>query len=328
MRLRLSLGSVVVVAAASCFSSFNKVDETGSGGSAATSSTASAGMGGVGGVSGPGASGPGGSGPGGAAPGGSGPGGSGPGGTGPGGTGPGGGGGGGGDQGGGGASNCMPLSHNFDNNSLAGWTMGPDQTGANHSVVNGEVYVVANTTAMYSWFEDFYGWFVYQLACGDFGVRVSVDVASATTMMGVPGGDFNSGGLVMRNASSIAGDEFWTMVSMGRQNSVVMIGAEHKYTQHSMSQRTFDDLSTSPLRGEVAICRFGDNIRLSARADTGTWQELVTYGPGMPVMDFILEDDVQIGMVVNTWSNPDVEVYFDDFVTWAPTSLGDCTPTN
>ena len=301
---------VAVVGTASCLiaNDFDKVPE-GDGGSGATTPTTTGGNGGTGGVGGTGGAG---------------------------GAGGAGGTGGSGGTGVGMPERCptsasKPTCEDFDAGTFDGYNFEPSTppSGQTNDLVGGVNVVTIDQLGMnYAWFNNQRGWWAWQPACGNFAATVKVTVTAASGT-GIPSADFNSGGLVVRSADAVApNDDFWAMVNIGRQGTAGELGAETKATQHSMSNPiTFHDVLGGVLDGEVGMCRVGDRLHLAARQPNGVWQHLATYGPfqsGTPDGEVSLSDQVELGLVVNGYTQQDARVTFDDLEYWIPTSVEHC----
>jgi hypothetical protein len=246
--------------------------------------------------------------------------------------------------GGTGGGDCLERScgmlcpDDFGDDNFAGWTTMTTASGVSVSEAGGELTVTLDDSIVgnYAWYNTDRGWFAHQPGCGNFGVAVRVH-ASAADGMGMPGQEFNSGGLLIRTAAQPQGDDFWAMVTIGRQGNDMMMapqyGGETKPTQHSVSDPiVFHALSGGPTsEGEVAMCRFGTETRLYARPLGGTWTELALFGEfqsGTPDGEVSFSDPLEVGLVANGWQAQDLEARFDDFRVWEPTSVADCVPAD
>lgn len=237
----------------------------------------------------------------------------------------------GGDGGSAGDNNSDPASivtaaefgDDFSIDSLSNWTLRHQAEGeaAQYSVLDinqanpGMLTIVPTLTP--GWFANGKAPLIYKRVTGDFSAEASVITQSATNAALPPGSDFNSAGLMAR----VTGDtgENHIMVNVGRQDSSIAdsLGSEAKNTTDSSSVL---NLLAGSSNGRLTLCRIGDEFRAYRLLDNETeWTEIgVITRVGFP-------QTVQVGMVVNGFSGPDILALFDYVRMRVPTSAADCT---
>lgn len=220
------------------------------------------------------------------------------------------------------------FSDEFSVDSLGDWSVRHqvEVTAAQYSTLDinqstlGALTIVPNQTP--GWFDDGDAPLVFKLLSGDFAVHARVLADSVTSPGQAPVSDFNSAGLMARDADGASNPENHIMLNIGRQDARVVggIGSETKTTVDSSSTLIIDAGSNS---GDLVLCRIGDEFRafrlLSGDAD---WIESANISrPDLPVT-------LQVGMVANAFTAPaDLRATFE-FIRLLPTpaTAGDCTP--
>ncbi|MEM7612367.1 MAG: PASTA domain-containing protein [Pseudomonadota bacterium] len=171
------------------------------------------------------------------------------------------------------------------------------------------------------WFASGDGPLIFKNLTGNFSVHTRVTADSVATPGQPPTSDFNSAGLMARNATGASGPENYVMLNIGRQDNRVAggVGSETKTTVDSGSTLFIDAGSNE---GSLILCRVGDQIH-SFRWLTSDSQWVATNTATRPDLPATL----QVGMVVNAFSAPaDLRAEFEFIRLLAtPSSVNDCT---
>ncbi|MFK8051393.1 MAG: PASTA domain-containing protein [Woeseiaceae bacterium] len=220
------------------------------------------------------------------------------------------------------------FSDEFSVDSLVDWTLRhqAEGTAAQYTVLDinqstlGELTIVPTQTP--GWFENGDAPLVFKLLSGDFSVHTRVLADSVTAPGNAPSADFNSAGLMARDADGATDPENHVMLNVGRQDNRVSggVGSETKTTVDGASTLFIDQGSNS---GDLVLCRIGDDFftyrRLSGETDW-TLTQTITRAD-LPLT-------LQVGMVANAFAAPaDLNATFD-FIRLlpAPAASADCTP--
>jgi len=116
--------------------------------------------------------------------------------------------------------------------------------------------------------------------------------------------------------------ENWVVHNVGFQD--VSVATEAKTTVDSSSVYR---LANGAPSGEVAICRLGSTFHLLRRLDgEAEWTEMTSHDdPAYPPYDRPdLPDTLQVGIMANAFSSPDILARFDYVHFTRPTSIEDC----
>ncbi len=218
----------------------------------------------------------------------------------------------------------VALSDEFsDAATLGDWTPLPSNsvTAALEDIDTsepGKLVMVPADLSQNGWFGSSVGPFRYKLVTGDF-VATSHIVAGNVGVPNDPGvaptGTYNSAGFVARDptsASSPSG-ESWIMYNHGTQ----VFDATAGHALATESKTTIDSTSVLTLRpvqsetsnaGELMICRSASLFHMFRRMDDETsWTLEETYSrPDLP-------ETLQVGLVVNGWTNATLRAQFDYF---------------
>ena len=206
----------------------------------------------------------------------------------------------------------------FSVNSLNSWTLRHQTEGeaAQYTVLDinqsNVGMLTIQPTITPGWFADGKAPLIYKNVSGNFSVETSVTTSSIADAALPPGRNYNSAGLMARTPDNPG--ENHVMVNVGRQ--LESLGSEAKTTRNSNS--TLDLLDGSN-NGRLTLCRVGAVFTVYHRLDNETqWTEI----------GFVTRDDLpetlQVGMVVNGFSGPDIVASFDYIRMRVPTSTADC----
>lgn len=171
------------------------------------------------------------------------------------------------------------------------------------------------------WFGDGDGPLVFKELAGNFAVHTRVTADSVSSPGQPPASDFNSAGLMARNAAGASGPENYVMLNVGRQDNRVTggVGSETKSTVDSASSLFIDAGSNA---GSLILCRVG-NVMHSFRwlTSDGGWVLLRSETRAD------LPATLQVGMVANAFAAPaDLRAEFE-FIRLlpAPNDVSGCT---
>lgn len=147
---------------------------------------------------------------------------------------------------------------------------------------------------------------------GNFSVETSVNTRGAIDPTLPPASNYNSAGLMVRAADTDL--ENYVMVNVGRQ--LDSLGSEAKNTINSVSSLNVLDGSNN---GRLILCRVGSEFYAYRQLDNETaWIEVGTATrENMP-------DAVQVGMIVNGFTGPDIVATFDYIRMTVPETEDDC----
>lgn len=171
------------------------------------------------------------------------------------------------------------------------------------------------------WFDDADGPFVFKELGGNFAVHTRVTADSVANPGQPPASNFNSAGLMARNAAGASGPENYVMLNVGRQDGRVAggIGSETKTTIDSVSTLFIDAGSNA---GSLILCRIGDVLHSFRWLTTDSDWVLLRSETRAD-----LPSTLQVGMVVNAFDAPaDLRAEFE-FIRLlpAPTDVAGCT---
>jgi len=216
------------------------------------------------------------------------------------------------------------FSDEFDTDSLADWQRRHqvEGTAAQYTRLDiGQSQVGALTivpTLTPGWFRDGDAPLLFKTVTGDFSVEVQVHAESTQGNGLAPRNDFNSAGVMARDPRGATGSENHIMLNIGRQNGTIdnRVGSETKTTVNSNSQLF---LQSGTNRGRLTLCRVGNLFTSFRWLDNETgWTETNAFERAD------LPDTLQVGMVVNGYSGPDLVATFDYIRLRVPSSLDDC----
>ncbi|MEM9171660.1 MAG: PASTA domain-containing protein, partial [Pseudomonadota bacterium] len=222
------------------------------------------------------------------------------------------------------------FSDEFNSNSIADWSLRHVVEGSasqytvldiNQSATGRLVIVPINTDG---WFDGDDAPLVFKNITGNFAVQTRVLADSRTNPGNPPSDNFNSAGIMARNATGASSPENYVMVNLGKQrgNSAPAdqrLGAESKTTVNSNSTLTIYNGSNE---GDLILCRIGNEIRT---------YRFLTSDAGWTFMDSFDRSDLpatlQVGLVVSAFGGDDLRAEFDYVRLLAtPTVAADCTP--
>lgn len=171
------------------------------------------------------------------------------------------------------------------------------------------------------WFDAGDGPLVFKELAGNFAVHTRVTADSVSTPGQAPASDFNSAGLMARNASGASGPENYVMVNVGRQDNRVAggVGSETKSTVNSVSTLFINGGSNA---GSLILCRVGNDLH--------TFRWLTSDSDWVPLRTETRADlpsTLQVGMVANAFAAPaDLRAEFE-FIRLlpAPNDVSACT---
>jgi len=217
------------------------------------------------------------------------------------------------------------FSDEFSVNSLADWTIRHQLEGEAplHSLLDinqstpGSLTIVPTLTP--GWFANGKAPLIFKPVSGNFSVETSVMTQSANDAGLPPGSDFNAAGLMARVAR-VNGDfgENHIMLNVGRQNGTIIdsLGSETKDTIDSVSAL---ELLSGSHNGRLTLCRIGNDFHAYRWLDNESEWTLVRS---------IARDDfpqtLQVGMIVNGFSGPDILAAFDYIRLRTPANQSDC----
>jgi beta-lactam-binding protein with PASTA domain len=218
------------------------------------------------------------------------------------------------------------FSDEFNTNSLSDWSLRHqvEGTAAQYSVLDinqsrpGFLSIVPNQTP--GWFAGGDAPLIFKTLSGNFAVHTRVLADSVSSPGQAPGSNFNSAGLMARNASGASGPENYIMLNIGRQNNATGAGSETKTTVNSNSTLFLDSGSNE---GQLVLCRVGDTFYSYRFLSVDlSWILLDSFSrPDLP-------SSLQVGMVVNAFNAPaDIRAEFD-FIRLLPTpsNVNECLP--
>ena len=214
----------------------------------------------------------------------------------------------------------------FDGDTLSEWTLRHELEGgeAQYSRLDidgttpGALTIVPTLTP--GWFADGDAPLVFKTVTGDFSVETDVLAESVAEPGLAPGANFNSAGLMARDPSGASGPENHVMVNIGRQDGSIAggIGSETKSTRDSSSRL---ELQVGSNRGRLVLCRVGNRF---------STHRLLDNESGWTRIGEVTRDDLpatlQVGMVANGFSGPDVRATFEYITLRVPLDEADCLP--
>lgn len=162
------------------------------------------------------------------------------------------------------------------------------------------------------WFADGKAPLIYKRVSGNFSVETSVTTQGVVDSSLPPASNYNSAGLMVRTTESTG--ENYIMVNVGRQLDT--LGSEAKNTTNSVSNLNILDGSNN---GRLTLCRIGSDFFAYRQLDNEAgWVQVGTATrEDMP-------DTVQVGMVVNGFTGPDIIATFDYIRMQVPQTSDDC----
>ncbi|MEO0617227.1 MAG: PASTA domain-containing protein, partial [Pseudomonadota bacterium] len=219
------------------------------------------------------------------------------------------------------------FSDEFASNTLADWQLRHvvEGTGAQYTLLDintstaGALTLVPTQTP--GWFDAADGPLVFKDLAGNFAVHTRVTADSVATPGQAPGSDFNSAGLMARNASGASGPENYIMLNVGRQDASIAggVGSETKNTLDSVSTLFLDSGSNE---GSLILCRVGNVVHSFRWLTTDSDWVLLRSETRAD-----LPSTLQVGMVVNAFAAPaDLRAEFE-FIRLlpAPNDVSACT---
>lgn len=213
------------------------------------------------------------------------------------------------------------LSDEFnDPATLSRWSNLEDLEGSSHSysvldiagTTPGRLTIVPDRSV---WYNDSTATFLFKMVSGDFVAQTSVNTRSVSDPTRPPSAQFNSAGFVVRDPASRGGAQNWLMYDVGFQDT--QVGTEGKTTVNSQSNY---ELISGARSGLLAICRIGQTIHMFRKLDgEANWSETEHYErPDLP-------SALQVGLIANGYSGPDLRAEFDYVRFSVPQSVADCT---
>jgi hypothetical protein len=160
--------------------------------------------------------------------------------------------------------------------------------------------------------------FIYKLLAGDFIMHASLRVGQVSNINTPPSIDFNSAGLMARNAASSTTSENWTLITMGYQATT--IGTRDASTFNNMTNISSFRGSTQTV-GELVLCRIGPNFyTYYTTPNKGTWVWT----------DWFVRNDLpaslQVGIAAEAnGTQPHMRAEFDWIRFGKPSVQSDCT---
>lgn len=171
------------------------------------------------------------------------------------------------------------------------------------------------------WYANGRGPYLYKEVSGDFIVTSYIIASNVQDAGGAPTGDYNSAGYVLRDPASVSGSENWIMFNHGYQTAASGgLATEGKTTVNSSSVLTLT--ATGGVNsGQLTVCRIGDHYYMYKLMDgMADWElDHAMVRPDLP-------DTLQVGLVVNGWTQPDLYAAFDyvRFYTGTIEQSADC----
>ncbi|MFK7893995.1 MAG: hypothetical protein AB8B63_24485 [Granulosicoccus sp.] len=165
------------------------------------------------------------------------------------------------------------------------------------------------------WFADGDAPLLYKLVTGNFSVETFVSAQSTRNPGAIPASNFNSAGLMARNPAGATQSENYIMVNVGQQNGVA--GSETKTTRNSSSVL---DIIPGSIAGRLILCRIGSTFH--------TYRWLDNEDRWTPIGSFARADlpsTLQVGMVANAFTGPDLRAEFDYIRLRTPQQESQCT---
>lgn len=206
----------------------------------------------------------------------------------------------------------------FSTNSLSEWSLrhqvegeAPQYTLLDIDQSNAGALTIQPTITP-GWFADGKAPLIFKRVSGNFSVETSVSTRGVVDPTLPPASNYNSAGLMVRAADN--NSENHVMVNVGRQLDT--LGSEAKNTVNSVSNLNVLDGSNN---GRLVLCRVGSQFFAYRQLDNETtWTEVGTATrEDMP-------DAVQVGMVVNGFTGPDIVASFDYIRMAIPETEDDC----
>ncbi|MEL6951284.1 MAG: PASTA domain-containing protein [Pseudomonadota bacterium] len=219
------------------------------------------------------------------------------------------------------------FSDEFAVNTIADWQLRHVVEGAaaQYTVLDinastaGALTLVPTQTP--GWFNAGDGPLVFKELAGNFAVHTRVTADSVMAPGQAPTSDFNSAGLMARNASGASGPENYVMLNVGRQDASIAggVGSETKNTVDSVSALFLD---TGSNEGSLILCRVGNVIHSFRWLTTDSDWVLLRSETRAD-----LPSTLQVGMVANAFAAPaDLRAEFE-FIRLlpAPNDVSACT---
>lgn len=212
----------------------------------------------------------------------------------------------------------------FDSNSLNSWTLRHQTEGeaAQYTLLDinqtNSGMLTIEPTLTPGWFADGKAPLIYKRVTGNFSVETSVITQSSSDLSLPPGSNFNSAGLMARYTSGEGQNH--VMINVGRQSESLaeLLGVETKNTTSSNSAL---NLYPGSNNGRLILCRIGADFYAFYLLDNETeW----TFINAALREDF--PETVQLGLVVNGYTGPDLRATFDYVRMTTPETINECTP--
>ena len=214
----------------------------------------------------------------------------------------------------------------FDSNSLSQWSLRHQVEGGSaqytlldvNTTTPGALTIVPTRTP--GWYADGDAPLIFKMVQGNFSVETYVSTQSVTDPTQPPGSNFNSAGLMARDPAGSSAPESHLMVNVGRQNNTVAqgIGSEFKTTRNGLSRLELQD---GGRQGRLILCRVANTFYAFRKLEQDDdWVQIGNQArPDMP-------DSLQVGMVANGYTGPDLQATFDYIRLTVPTQASECTP--
>ncbi len=206
----------------------------------------------------------------------------------------------------------------FSTNSLSSWSLRHQVEGesAQYTVLDINQSTAGSLTIQPTitpgWFADGKAPLIYKRVSGNFSVETRVSTRGAVDPTLPPASNYNSAGLMVRAGDSSL--ENHVMINVGRQLDT--LGSEAKNTVNSVSNL---NVLVGSNNGRLILCRVGSELYAYRQLDNETvWTEV-----GTATRDD-LPDTVQVGMVVNGFTGPDIVATFDYVRMTVPEAQDDC----
>jgi hypothetical protein len=211
------------------------------------------------------------------------------------------------------------FSDEFSSNSLSSWTLRHQTEGeaAQYTVLDinqsNVGMLTIQPTLTPGWFADGKAPLIYKRVTGNFSVETSVTTRSVANAALPPGSNYNSAGLMVRSTEN--SDENYVMVNVGRQ--LEALGTEAKETTNSIS---ILNIQAGSNNGRLTLCRVGADFYAYRQLDNETeWTRIGSVNRND------IPETVQVGMVVNGFTGPDIVASFDYIRMQVPNTEAECT---
>lgn len=211
------------------------------------------------------------------------------------------------------------FTDEFSSNTLDSWTLRHQTEGEAAQYIVLDInqsnagMLTIQPTITPGWFADGKAPLIYKRITGNFSVETFVTTRSVADTALPPGSNYNSAGLMARTTD--ISDENHVMVNVGRQ--LDFLGTEAKDTTNSTSVLNTQSGSNS---GRLTLCRVDANFFAYRQLDNETqWTQIGSASRND------IPETVQVGMVVNGFTGPDIVASFDYIRMQVPDSEANCT---